>query len=230
MLRVSRFLLEWKLRAFASRVKRLGIVRKEWNVFEVEPFEITHKRITFGDSNRESFSEDLDELQFSFSELNAPDLLDYRVELFASVLNVPYYKIDDKCDPIRFRDTDSGFDLVSREDCEIRPRRHAVVPCGIILILPNFLEAQIRGRSGFAKRGILTHFGTIDSEYRGELGPVLFNFTNEAFRIKRGDRVCQVVIVPKVSLPNVIRKYNLASVSSFKPTSRGRNGFGSTGV
>jgi len=218
------------LREFARRVKPLGITRECGEFFEVQPFDLLRKRIWFFAKEAHNYTEELDELELPLHYLKDMDSLMYKVREFASTLWIPYVEIVEGCTPVKFRDSDSGFDLVSRINCEIESKSYALVPCGIILALPPFLEGQIRGRSSFAVRGILTHFGTIDSGYRGELGPILFNMSNETLRISRGDRVCQLVIVPKTHLPPIIRKFELMAVPHFKETDRGDKGFGSTGL
>ncbi|MEM4460611.1 MAG: hypothetical protein QXY70_00550, partial [Nanopusillaceae archaeon] len=87
---------------------------------------------------------------------------------------------------------------------------------------------QVRGRSGYARRGIFTHFGTVDSGYRGEVGPILFNFNDVPFKIEKGDRVCQVVFVSK--LGKEYDSIKLIEVDEVNETERGSCGFGSTGV
>lgn len=87
------------------------------------------------------------------------------------------------------------------------------------------IEAQVRPRSGLAlKQGIHVHLGTIDADYRGEIGVILFNLGNEPFTIKKGDRIAQIVFLP-------ILNVTLAEVNEFDhSTTRGDNGFGSSGV
>lgn len=130
--------------------------------------------------------------------------------------------------PKRAHPDDSGFDLYSREDIVIPPRSFTLVNCGVVFEMPFDVECQVRGRSGFARKGIITHFGTVDSGFRGEVGPILYNFTSSPFRIKRGDRVCQVVFVSR--LGKEYSDIELVEVDEVSSTQRGANGFGSTGV
>jgi dUTP pyrophosphatase len=92
--------------------------------------------------------------------------------------------------------------------------------------LPQGYEAQVRPRSGLALKSgvtVLNSPGTIDSDYRGEIGVILINLGAEPFEITRGARIAQMVIAPVIQA-------QLIEVSEISETSRGANGFGSTGV
>lgn len=160
----------------------------------------------------------------------APYIVANKIRKFTHTLTVGIFKLNKGLpDPIQAYDFDSGFDLHSRINLKIPPGEVALIPCGVVLILPDFVECQIRGRSGLAKKGILTHFGTVDSQFRGEIGPILYNTTSKDFNIRVGDRICQAVISPKWSPPVPIEKIKLLEVDSFDETSRGEKGFGSSG-
>lgn len=119
----------------------------------------------------------------------------------------------------------SGVDLFSREDVIIEPGEFKTVPTGIIMEVPKDHEAQIRPRSGIASRygiGVLNSPGTIDSDYRGEVKVVLFNFGEEPFEIKKEDRIAQLVFSKTV-------KVRLEKTERLSPTKRGKGGFGHTG-
>lgn len=106
----------------------------------------------------------------------------------------------------------------------IPPMKRALFRTGLAMELPEGAELMVRPRSGLAlKNGIYAHIGTIDSDYRGEIGVILFNLGEEPFVVKHGDRIAQGVVdyLPKV---NFIVKDELSE------TERGANGFGSTGV
>jgi dUTP pyrophosphatase len=106
------------------------------------------------------------------------------------------------------------------------PGRRALVPTGFKMALPAGYEAQIRPRSGLAlKHGItcLNSPGTIDADYRGEVGIILINMGWEAFKISRGDRIAQMVIAP-------VTQAGWMEFDELDETSRGQGGFGSTGV
>lgn len=122
----------------------------------------------------------------------------------------------------------SGFDLVSISEKVIilQPSSSCLIQCGISLQMPKNFEAQVRPRSGLALKNMITVLnspGTIDSDYRGEVCVVLINHGQEAFYIKKGLRVAQLVFS---KLPNV----NLIETTTLKKTKRGEGGFGSTGL
>ena len=123
----------------------------------------------------------------------------------------------------------AGLDLLAAvpEDAPmmIGPGKHALVPTGLIIALPPGFEAQVRPRSGLAaKHGVtvLNAPGTVDSDYRGEVGVLLINHGEAPFTIQRGERIAQMVIA------SVVRA-ELVVVTSHAATDRGSGGFGSTG-
>ena len=121
---------------------------------------------------------------------------------------------------------DAGMDLKSAEDAVIEPGARLLVHTGLAMALPEGYEAQVRPRSGLAlKHGItvLNTPGTIDEGYRGEVGVILFNTGDTAFKIAKGDRIAQMVIAP-VTRARIVETDDLGS------TERGAGGFGSTGV
>lgn len=97
------------------------------------------------------------------------------------------------------------------------------LPCGFAFEVPEGNELQVRPRSGLSSKGIVCAFGTVDSDYRGEVRVILTNQSDEPFTISNGDRVAQGVIAP-VSRPPLVE------VEELTPTTRGGNGFGSTGT
>lgn len=122
----------------------------------------------------------------------------------------------------------AGVDLRANilESILLQPLERAIVKTGIFLELPIGYEAQIRPRSGLAaKKGItvLNSPGTIDADYRGELGVILVNLSNEAFTIENGDRIAQMVIAKH-------ERADWVEVEELNTTTRGSGGFGSTGV
>jgi len=105
------------------------------------------------------------------------------------------------------------------------PGHRALVPTGLILAVPPGYEAQVRPRSGLAlKHGVtvLNAPGTIDADYRGEVGVLLVNHGEVPFTITRGERIAQLVIAP-------VTRANLVAVAAMSATERGGGGFGSTG-
>lgn len=119
----------------------------------------------------------------------------------------------------------AGFDLISAVDTVIKPETFQGVPTGIAIELPKSIEAQVRPRSGLSMNhgiGILNSPGTIDSDYRGEIIIILFNFSKKNFIIKKGDRIAQLVFS---KLANV----KLKKAPYLSATKRGSSGFGHTG-
>jgi dUTP pyrophosphatase len=107
----------------------------------------------------------------------------------------------------------------------LAPGKHAMVPTGLAIALPEGFEAQVRPRSGLAARHGITALnspGTIDADYRGEIQVILINHSAEPFTIRRGERIAQMVIAPVVQV-------QLNAVDSLPETGRGSGGFGSTG-
>lgn len=98
-----------------------------------------------------------------------------------------------------------------------------VIPVGVAMVIPVGFEGQVRPRSGLGRyHGVRVELGTIDADYRGELTAVTWNLSGTAYTVLEGDRVCQLVIAP-VERPRVLE------VDELPPTTRGGNGFGSTG-
>jgi dUTP pyrophosphatase len=121
----------------------------------------------------------------------------------------------------------AGFDLRAAVDSPLtlEPGQRALVPTGIAIAIPNGFEGQVRGRSGLAlKHGIalVNAPGTIDADYRGEIGVILINLGQEPFTIQRGERIAQLVIAQ-------VAMAELAVADSLEETPRGAAGFGSTG-
>ncbi len=121
----------------------------------------------------------------------------------------------------------AGCDLAAAVEGELSlaPGARELVPTGFAIALPPGYEAQVRPRSGLALRhGIVLPNapGTIDSDYRGEIGVILMNLGAEPFVIRRGDRIAQLVVAPVVAV-------GWAEVSALEDTERGAGGFGHTG-
>ncbi len=122
----------------------------------------------------------------------------------------------------------AGMDLRANltEPIELKPLERAIVKTGLFIELPLGYEAQVRPRSGLAaKRGItvLNSPGTVDADYRGEIGVILVNLSNENFVVENGERIAQLVIAKH-------ERADWVSVEELSETSRGAGGFGSTGV
>lgn len=123
----------------------------------------------------------------------------------------------------------SGADLYAaiEEDMYIEPGERTLIPTGVKIELPEGYEAQVRPRSGLALReGVVAALGTIDGDYRGEVGVILFNLSNMTFRVHEGERIAQLVIIGDRGV--VRAEWN--RVNAFEEeTERGEGGFGHTG-
>lgn len=122
----------------------------------------------------------------------------------------------------------AGMDLRAniQEDIVLKPLQRVLVPTGLYISLPHGFEAQIRPRSGLAlKSGItlLNTPGTIDADYRGEIGVILVNLSDKDFVVKDGERIAQMVIARYENI-----QWN--EVSELDETERGAGGFGHSGV
>jgi dUTP pyrophosphatase len=122
----------------------------------------------------------------------------------------------------------AGVDLRAAVEGElvIRPGERLLVPTGVVLEIPPGWEGQVRPRSGLALRhgiGILNAPGTIDSDYRGEVGVILVNLGESPFSLRRGDRIAQLVLSP-------VQAVEWEEAEELEESGRGSGGFGSTGV
>ncbi|MGZ0015499.1 dUTP diphosphatase [Yeosuana sp. AK3] len=122
----------------------------------------------------------------------------------------------------------AGMDLRANisESITLKPLERTIVKTGLFIELPIGIEAQVRPRSGLAaKKGVtvLNAPGTIDADYRGEIGVILVNLSKEDFIIENGERIAQLVIAKH-------ERAEWISVEELSETSRGEGGFGSTGT
>ncbi len=125
-------------------------------------------------------------------------------------------------------DHSAGLDLRANLDAKVllKPLERKLIGTGLFLEIPKGYEAQIRPRSGLAlKKGItvLNSPGTIDADYRGEVGVILINLSNEEFCVEDGERICQMVFAKH-------EQVLLKQVDVITETERGAGGFGHTGV
>jgi len=128
--------------------------------------------------------------------------------------------------PVFQHKSDAGMDLYAVENDVLEPAEFKIIKTGLQMSLPFGYEAQVRPRSGLAaKKGVtvLNTPGTIDADYRGEVGVILINHGKEPFKIEKGDRIAQMVI-------NKLTRFKVKEVISLDKTKRGDGGFGSTGV
>lgn len=122
----------------------------------------------------------------------------------------------------------AGMDLRANldESVILKPLERTIVKTGLFIALPIGFEAQVRPRSGLAaKKGItvLNSPGTVDADYRGEIGVILVNLSNEDFLVNDGERIAQLIIAKH-------ERVNWQEVTVLNETERGAGGFGSTGV
>jgi dUTP pyrophosphatase len=122
----------------------------------------------------------------------------------------------------------SGMDIRANieEVVTLKPLQRALIKTGLFLEMDPSIECQIRPRSGLAlKKGltVLNTPGTVDADYRGEIGVILINLSEEEFVIEDGERIAQMVFCP-------IQKVTLTEVTELTDSARGAGGFGSTGI
>ncbi|MBT4989946.1 MAG: dUTP diphosphatase [Rickettsiales bacterium] len=141
-----------------------------------------------------------------------------QIKQLKSGINTPKYATDDS----------AGFDLeaANTENITIKPGQTSLIPTGLAIALPKGYEAQVRPRSGLAYKNSITVLntpGTIDADYRGEVGVILINHGKEDFIISKGMRIAQMII-------NKYEKAEIQIVANLDETQRGEGGFGSTGT
>jgi dUTP pyrophosphatase len=127
--------------------------------------------------------------------------------------------------PTRGTDGAAGLDLYALEDVVLTPGHVHKVRTGVAIEVPSGFEAQVRGRSGLTSRGVFVELGTIDSDYRGEVGVMMHAYHSEGLRvqfIRSGDRIAQLIVAPAP-------RFNVVEVDELSSTERGAGGFGSTG-
>jgi len=120
---------------------------------------------------------------------------------------------------------DAGVDLYSTEDYTLKPGERTLVSTGIKIAVPQGYEAQVRPKSGLALNhgiSICNTPGTIDAGYRGEVGVIAINHSNEEFKIEKGKKVAQMIF-------NKVEQAEFEEVDELESTTRGEGGFGSTG-
>jgi dUTP pyrophosphatase len=154
----------------------------------------------------------------TLEELNEREELRMKVNVRIKRLNedavIPQYQTEGA----------AGFDLHASHSVVIPVGEHRLIKTGIAVELPPDFEMQIRSRSGLAlKHGIQAHVATIDNDYRGEIGVILFNFGGQPFKVEKDDRIAQAVIAK-------FEKAKFSIVEDLSQTERGTGGFGSTNV
>jgi dUTP pyrophosphatase len=155
-----------------------------------------------------------------------------QLRLFADDFDEAEYVINNrilkvKCDDLRqfnkAHPTDAGYDIISAEDINIAPSFRQLIRTGLYLAIPEGYVGIIKSRSGTAVNAGIEHgAGVIDSDYRGEVKVLLYNFGFTPYKVQTGDRIAQMLILP-------IPKMFVHRVSDLDNTVRGEGGFGSTG-
>lgn len=135
-----------------------------------------------------------------------------------------FYKSNDLI-PYKKRIEDAGWDLRSAIDIEIKPGETKIIPTGVSMMMGYRYVGLVLARSSFAAKGINVTGGVIDSSYRGEIRVILQNFGKETLKIRRGDRIAQIVVFQIANFADEI-----LFGEAPKDTERGVKGFGSTGV
>lgn len=135
--------------------------------------------------------------------------------------------VNKSSNPLPKYETDGavGMDLFAAHDAVLELGRPVVVRTGLYIELPQGYEAQVRPRSGLSSNGVNVAFGTIDSDYRGDIGVIMTYLRlsdNPRFQIVKGQRIAQLVIAP-------VTRCHWMEVESLSATERGEGGFGSTG-
>ena len=153
----------------------------------------------------------------------------------SDVMAVPTVVPPDGYLPARTTADAAGYDLCSAEDVSLEPGQRATIGTGVKMAIGNpsimskfpainfNVHAQVRGRSGLAKKGIDVFQGTVDADYRGEIKIIVINNSDQTFEMKTGDRIAQLVFL--ITLVPM-----LVEVEKVEGTERGEGGFGSTGI
>lgn len=143
------------------------------------------------------------------------------------IVKIKLLNVNAKC-PFYATSGSSGLDLCSSsvDDIIVKPFSRVLVPTGVSVEMPFGIEAQVRSRSGLALKSgviVLNSPGTIDSDYRGEIGVILMNLSDDVFIVKNGMKIAQIVF-------QKIERVDVEVVENLSHTDRGSCGFGSTGV
>ncbi|MBS4015763.1 MAG: dUTP diphosphatase [Candidatus Latescibacteria bacterium] len=141
------------------------------------------------------------------------------------MITVKFIKLKPTLTPVYQTLDASGIDLHAAQNYTLKKGEFKMIDTGIAIEMPKGLEAQVRPRSGLAAKfgiGVLNSPGTIDADYRGEIKVILFNFSKKDFKIKKGDRIAQLVFAK-------ITRVNLKEYKRLSKTKRGHGGFGHTG-
>ena len=140
------------------------------------------------------------------------------------MINVKFKKLNPNAIPFSYsREQDACMDMYALEGTTIPAGTTKIIPTGIAVEIPQGYEGLVRGRSGLTSKGITAHLGTIDETYRGDVGMIITNYTNADFKVEAGMRLAQFTVKP-------VYHIQLEEVEELSDTSRGSNGYGSSGV
>jgi len=120
------------------------------------------------------------------------------------------------------REGDAAFDIYAVEDVTIPLKHYSHVSCGIALEIPSGYKVMINGRSGLALKGIQCHVGTVDENYKGNIGTILYNWNDTPYKVTKGDRIGQISL--QAVVPTIFEE-----VVELTSSVRGDKGFGSSG-
>lgn len=131
-----------------------------------------------------------------------------------------------KCDYnlIKGHDTDSGYDLKTKYAFKLLPNQTKLIPTSLFLELDKNIEVQVRPKSSISAKGILVHFGTVDSDYRGEIKVIMRNLNDYGVEFEAGQKIAQIVFNEKTEV------FLEQTEDISNDTKRGSGGFGSTGA
>lgn len=144
-------------------------------------------------------------------------------EGFSRIVNIRVEKISEDAQlPSYAHTSDAGADLFANTNVEVAPNETKIIPTGLKFEIPDGYEVQVRPRSGMSvKTNTKVVFGTVDSDYRGEIGIMLTNYGSEPYKVSKGDKIAQAIIAP-------VYHGNFLVVDKLGETERGEGGFGST--
>ena len=138
---------------------------------------------------------------------------------------IRFIKLVDDAIPFKYsREGDACLDMFAKEDVLIRPYGTALISTGIAVEIPSGFVGIVKGRSGLAyHNNLLVHTGTIDSNYRGDVGVIIFNLSNDSVQIHKNMRIAQFSVHCAIHL-------DLKEVDELSITNRGTQGYGSSGT
>ena len=140
------------------------------------------------------------------------------------IFNIRFKKLDPEAIPFSYsRECDACMDMYALNSGYLLAGETYVVQTGIAVEIPKEFEGIVRGRSGLSSKGLIVPLGTIDEEYRGDVGIIITNCSNDNFYFKKGERLAQFTIKP-------VYRIKLQEVEELNSTDRNTDGFGSSGL